>query len=165
MMFNMLAKYSSNARRSLRLHLYFYSVCFFPVNLWLIPSFLPPHPPLPLPFLCFPHPSTLFLFFLCVFLLAPQLPPPLLPLVVLRLVFESSHRVTDAPQIQVVKLLVEHEGPLDELRRFLPISETLGTVTADVVHGVWCEDGAVGTKDHHCGKLFHLKHGLQFPET
>lgn len=128
-------------------------------------SFFSPRSPIPLPFLGIPISTILFVFFLCIFILAPRLPPPLLPLVVLRFIFESPHRVTDAPQIHVVKLLVEHEGPLDELRRFLPVSETFGAIIADVLHGVRHEDGAIGTKDHHCRNFFHLKHGLQFPET
>lgn len=129
------------------------------------PSFFPPHSPIPLPFLGIPTSTILFLFFMRIFILSPRLPPPLLPLVVLRFVFESPHRVTDAPHIHVVELLVEHEGPLDELRRFLPVSETLGAVVGDVLHGVRNEDGAIGTKDHRRRNFFHLKHGPQFPET
>lgn len=128
-------------------------------------SFFSPRSPILLPFFGIPHSAILFVFFPCIFILSPWLPPPLLPLVVLRFVFESPHRVTDAPQIQVVELLVEHEGPLDELRRFLPVSETLGAVIADVLHGVCREDGATGTKDQHGGNFFHLKHGPQFPDT
>lgn len=128
-------------------------------------SFFSPCSPIPLPFLGIPTSIILFVFFVCIFTLAPRLPPPLLPLVVLRFVFEPPHGVTDAPQIHVVELLVEHEGPLDQLRRFLPVSETLGAIIADVLHGVRHEDGAIGTKHHDCRNFFHLKHGPQFPET
>lgn len=91
----------------------------------------------------------------------PQLPPPCLPLIVFRLVLESPNWIGGRAHVEVVELLVEHEGPLNELRRLLPALEAVHATAADVADHVGGQDGAVGTQDHHRGNLGHLEHGLQ----
>ncbi|TNN63072.1 hypothetical protein EYF80_026688 [Liparis tanakae] len=62
---------------------------------------------------------------------------------------KSTRGLGGSSHIEVVELLVEHEAPLDELRRFLPVSETVAAKATDVLHSIRSEDGAVGTEDHH----------------